>query len=108
MGTVGYALSMRVISRRRLREFWDSPAGQSAQQPLRAWFREAQQSRWKGPFEIKAEYPTASILKNGRVVFNISGNKYRLVTAIRYDLGIVFIRFVGTHAQYDRINAQEV
>ena len=99
---------MRVISRRRLREFWVTPAGQSAQQPLQAWFREAQQAHWKGPFDIKAEYPTASILKNGRVVFNISGNKFRLVTAIRFDLGIVFIRFVGTHSAYDRINAQEV
>ncbi len=99
---------MRVISRRRLREFWDSPAGQNAQQSLLAWFGEARQSRWKGPFDIKADYPKTSILKNGRVVFNIGGNKYRLVTAIRYDLGIVFIRFVGSHAQYDRINAQEV
>jgi mRNA interferase HigB len=89
---------MRVISRRSLREFWESPAGQAAQPSLRAWFREAQQAHWKGPFDIKAEYPTANILKNGRVVFNISGNKFRLVTAIRYDLGIVFIRFVGTHA----------
>ncbi len=99
---------MRVISRRRLREFWVSPLGHGAEQSLRAWYQEAQQSTWKGPFDIKAEYPTASILKNGRVVFNIGGNKYRLVTAIRYDLGIVFIRFVGSHAQYDRINAQEV
>lgn len=99
---------MRVISRRRLREFWESPIGHQSQQALRAWFREAQQASWKGLFDIKAQYPTASILKNGRVVFNIGGNKLRLVTAIRYDLGIVFIRFVGTHAQYDRINAQEV
>ena len=99
---------MRVISRRRLRDFWESPPGRGSQEPLRAWYREASQAAWKGPFEVKAQYPTASILKQGRVVFNIAGNKFRLVAAIRYDLGILFIRFVGTHAQYDRINAQEV
>lgn len=99
---------MRVISRRRLREFWETAPGRNAEQPLRSWFREAQQSVWTGPFDIKAQYPTASILKNGRVVFNVAGNRCRLVTAIRYDVGIVFIRFVGTHAQYDKINAQEV
>ncbi len=89
---------MRVISRRRLREFWDSPVGKGASEHLRSWFREARQADWRGPFDIKAEYPVASILKNGRVVFNINGNKFRLVAVIRYDLGIVFIRFVGTHA----------
>jgi mRNA interferase HigB len=75
---------------------------------LRAWYQEACRAVWKGPFEIKAQFPTASILRSGRVVFNIGGNKFRLVVAVRYDLGIVFIRFVGTHTQYDRINAQEV
>lgn len=99
---------MRIISRKRLREFWETRGGQGAEQPLRAWYREAAQAGWKGPFEVKAQYPTASILKEGRVVFNIGGNKFRLVAAVRYDLGIVFIRFVGTHAQYDRVNALEV
>jgi mRNA interferase HigB len=99
---------MRVISRRRLREFWESRAGQGAEQPLKAWYREAAQAAWKGPFEVRSQYPTASILKEGRVVFNVGGNKFRLIVAVRYDLGIIFIRFVGTHAQYDRINAQEV
>jgi mRNA interferase HigB len=99
---------MRVISRRRLRDFWESPIGRQSQQPLKAWFREARQASWKGPSELKGRYQTASVLKNGRVVFNICGNQFRLVTAIRYDLGIVFIRFIGSHAQYDRIDAQEV
>jgi mRNA interferase HigB len=99
---------MRVIGRKRLREFGETSAGRGGLQPLRSWFKEAQQATWKGPFDIKALYPTASILKNGRVVFNIGGNKYRLIVAVRYDVGIVFIRFVGTHAEYDRINAQEV
>jgi mRNA interferase HigB len=99
---------MRVISRRRLREFWKSPAGRGAEQPLRAWFQEAETASWRGPFDVKRAYPAASILKNGRVVFNIGGNKYRLVAAVRYDPSIVFIRFVGNHAQYDHIDAQEV
>jgi mRNA interferase HigB len=98
---------VRVISRKRLREFWESPLGQGSRQALQAWFWETRKAQWKNPYELKDEYPTASILKNGRAVFNISGNKFRLVAAIRYDLGIVFIRFVGTHSQYDRINAQE-
>ena len=99
---------MRVISRSLLREFWESPLGREAEQPLRVWFQEAEKASWSGPHEVKAQYPTASILKRGRVVFNIGGNKYRLVAAIRYEKGIVFTRFVGTHAQYDRIDAQEV
>jgi len=99
---------MRVISVRRLKEFWKSPAGRESERPLRAWFQEAREAAWKGPHDIKTKYPTASILKGGRVVFNIGGNKYRLVTVIFYDVNIVFVRFIGTHAQYDQIDAQEV
>ena len=97
---------MRIIARRTLREFWTRhPA---AERPLRAWFAEAQSTRWRGPADIKARYPSASLLADNRVVFNIGGNKYRLVVAIRYDARIVFIRFVGTHQQYDRIDVASV
>ena len=99
---------MRVISRRRLREYWETPAGRGSEQALRAWLEEAERAFWEGPYDVKAQYPTVSILKGGRIVFNIGGNKYRLVAAVRYDKGIIFIRFIGTHAQYDRIDAQEV
>jgi mRNA interferase HigB len=94
---------MRVISRRALREFWE--LHEDAEQPLRAWFKEARESEWSSPADIKARYASASILGDNRVVFNIKGNHYRLVVAVRYDLGIVFIRFVGTHEDCDRIDA---
>lgn len=97
---------MRIISRRRLREFWEEHADSEA--ALRAWFNEAKQARWETPADVKAQYASASFLANNRVVFNIKGNDYRLITAIRYDLGIVFIRFIGTHPEYDRIDATTI
>ena len=97
---------MRVISRRTLRQFWEDHP--DAEQALRAWFREVQQARWAGPAEIKARYASASFLPRDRVVFNIKGNSYRLIVAIKYAAGIVFIRFVGTHSDYDRVDASKV
>jgi mRNA interferase HigB len=99
---------MRIISRKALRLFWERPQHTDAEQPLRAWFREASRAVWKTPVEVKAAYRTASIVGNDRVVFNIAGNKYRLVVRINFAYRIVYIRFVGTHRQYDRINAKEV
>jgi len=99
---------MRIISRRTLREFWQKPAHRDARQPLAAWFKEAQKAAWRTPHNVKRTYATASILGNDRVVFNVGGNKYRLVVSIRYDLGIVLIRFVGTHAEYNGIDAEKV
>lgn len=72
---------------------------------MRSWFKETEDATWSSPSEIKARYASASLLPGNRVVFNIKGNRYRLVAAVRYDLGIVFIRFVGTHAEYDAIDA---
>ena len=97
---------MRIIARRTLREYWQKHA--DAEQPLRAWYAEAKAADWKSPAEIKARYASASILANNRIVFNIGGNKYRLIVAIRYDLGIIYIRFVGTHAAYDKIDAATI
>ena len=94
---------MRVIARRTLRQFWERH--RAAEGPLKAWFKEAKEASWTTPSKIKAVYSSASFLAGDRVVFNIKGNAYRLVVAVRYDLGIVFIRFVGTHAEYDRIDA---
>ncbi|MEK7475839.1 MAG: type II toxin-antitoxin system HigB family toxin [Candidatus Coatesbacteria bacterium] len=99
---------MRVIARSTLRSFWERSGYRDSEQPLRAWFAEARKADWKTPQQVKAQYRTASVIGNSRVVFNIDGNKYRLVVAVRYDLGIVFIRFVGTHSQYDRIRVEEV
>ncbi|MGP8281305.1 MAG: type II toxin-antitoxin system HigB family toxin [Desulfomonilaceae bacterium] len=98
---------MRIISMKKLREFWQHGHAE-AEKPLRSWYEEAKKAVWQGPADIKARYQHASLLAKNRVVFNISGNKYRLVVWIRYDKQIVFIRFVGTHAEYDQIDAQEI
>jgi mRNA interferase HigB len=97
-----------VISRKTLREFWERDDCKDSEQPLKAWFKEAEKADWATPADIKASYRSASILKNGRAVFNVGGNKYRLVVMIHYELHIVYIRFVGTHAEYDDIDANEV
>lgn len=108
MGTYVYSLhlNMRIIAIKSLREFWEEY--HDAEGPLRAWYVEAIAAQWKKPNDIKKKYKSASILGNNRAVFNIAGNKYRLVTAIKYEYQIVYIRFVGTHKQYDKINAKEV
>jgi mRNA interferase HigB len=101
-------MKMRVISVKRLRQFWQQKDYRDSEQALRAWYAEARKANWKGPHEIKAQYRSASIVGNDRVVFNICGNKYRLVVALKYDFGIVFVKFIGTHKQYDRINVEEI
>lgn len=99
---------MRVIARKTLMEFWKRPDCRDAEQPLRAWFHEARIAGWSAPADIKKYHRTASILGNNRVVFNVGGNKYRLVVAVKYRAHIVFIRFVGSHMEYNRINAEEI
>ena len=97
---------MRVIAKKTLRDFWDKHP--DCEQSLKSWYREAEKEIWKSPNVIKKHYPFASILENNRVVFNIKGNKYRLVIRINYEFGIIWIRFIGTHAQYDKINAEKI
>lgn len=97
---------MRVIARKTLREFWEREPG--AEESLKAWYAEAKNAEWKTSADVKATYRHASILKNSRVIFNIHGNTYRLIVAISYSAGIVYIRFVGTHTEYDKINAETV
>lgn len=91
-----------------LREFWSRPGRSDAEQPLRAWVSVAKAADWSRPAEIKATFRSADILANDRVVFNIGGNKYRLVVAVHYRGGRVFIRFIGTHAEYDKIDAKNL
>lgn len=95
---------MRVIAISTLRQFWESHP--DAEHPVKAWLDEVRQAQWKQPSDIKAQYRNASILKNRRVVFNIKGNDYRIVAAIAYRLGIVYVKFIGTHAVYDSIDAE--
>ena len=99
---------MRIISRRTLRVFWEKPGRKDAEQPLKAWFQEAVKANWKKPSDIKDQYRNASFVGNDRVVFNIAGNKYRLVVAVHYKKKIIFIRFIGTHSEYDKINVETV
>jgi mRNA interferase HigB len=97
---------MQIISRKRLIQFWERFP--DAEQPLRAWYTEARKASWKSPAEIKYRYRNASILPNCRIVFNIKGNTYRLVVIVEYKQEKVFIRFIGTHAEYDRIDATKI
>ena len=89
----------------RSRKWWSNVAQLGARE---AWHDEAARAAWKKPADIKAQYRNASILKNRRVVFNVKGNDFRLVVAVAYRIGVVYVKFVGTHAQYDAINAENV
>ncbi len=94
---------VRVIAKRTLREFWEKHA--SAEVPLKTWFDVAEKTDWATPHDVKATYAHASILPNDRAVFNIKGNDFRLVTWINYPKQIIFVKFIGTHAEYDNIDA---
>ncbi|RAR50645.1 UNVERIFIED_CONTAM: mRNA interferase HigB [Acidovorax defluvii] len=97
---------MRVIAVSTLRAFWERYP--DAEQPLKAWYEEATSSTWTQPADINAQYRSATVLKNGRVVFNIKDNDYRLIVAIAYKLQIVYVKFVGTHKEYDAVDAETV
>ncbi len=97
---------MRIIARRTLREFWTKHP--DVEQALKAWHREVERADWVHPGELKAAYPSASILANDRIVFNIKGNHYRLIVQINFAYRICFIRFIGTHADYDKIDATTI
>jgi mRNA interferase HigB len=97
---------MRVVAKKILRNFWGKHSDSEDQ--LKTWYKEASKAKWTNPTDIKNEYPKASILKAGRVVFNICGNKYRLITHINYLRQWVFIRFIGTHTDYDKIDAEKI
>jgi mRNA interferase HigB len=97
---------MRVVAKRPLREFWTKH--KDAEHQLKSWYSEASKALWKSPKDIKNEYPKASIIADNRVVFNICGNKYRLVVKISYTRGWVLIRFIGTHKEYDIINSEKI
>ena len=101
-----YICVVRVIAKSTLRIFWTKH--KDCEQQLKAWYKEAEESHWKGPNDIKREYPSAIFLQDKRVVFNIKGNNYRLVVRVNYDYGLVWIRFIGTHGQYDKINASKI
>ena len=97
---------MRIIARRTLREFWAQHG--EAKGPLEAWYMEVKHATWKTPTDVKARYPKASVVGGHRVVFKICHNKYRLVVLVKYAFETVYVRFIGTHDEYDRIDVKEI
>jgi mRNA interferase HigB len=97
---------MRIIALRVLRDFWN--AHPAAEIPLRSWYAAARRAAWRSPSDVKSAYRSASVIANNRIVFNVKGNDYRLVVAVHYNRGMMFIRFVGTHREHDKIDAAEV
>lgn len=97
---------MKIVAIKTLREFWARYP--DAEQPLLAWIDEVQRAQWTQPAEIKTQFRSASVLKNRRVVFNIKGNDYRLIVALAYRVGVAYVKFIGTHAAYDRVDAETI
>lgn len=99
---------MRVIAKSTIRKFWEQPAYGDSKGSLESWYEETIKANWLSPQDVKNQYGNASICGNNRVVFNIGGNKYRLVVEIQYQAGIVWVKFIGTHTQYDKITVENV
>ncbi len=97
---------MRIITKRTLREYWERHP--DARRPLLDWYKAAEQADWEAPRHIRERYPSANIIAGNRVVFNVKGNTYRLEVKVNYAYRMVYIRFIGTHAEYDAIDATEV
>ncbi|CAI6144133.1 MAG: hypothetical protein SPLUMA1_SPLUMAMAG1_01567 [uncultured Sulfurimonas sp.] len=99
---------MRIISKKRLKDFYEQSKYRDSKNALESWHREVLKLDWNNPNEIKMMYSNASVVGDTKVVFNIAGNKYRLIVTINYYAKIVFIKFIGTHKQYDKINIEEL
>lgn len=99
---------MRVIAKSTLVKFWEAPGQEDARAPLESWHDIATKAQWKAPQDVKDQFGNASICGNNRVVFNIGGNKYRLVVEMQYRAGIAWVKFLGTHKRYDQINVETV
>jgi mRNA interferase HigB len=97
---------MHIVTKKTLKNFWLTHA--DAEKPLRAWFHEAKAVRWRSFRDVKIDYPTADVLPGNRVIFDVKGNPYRLIVKIHYNTGYVYVRFIGTHAEYDRIDAATI
>jgi len=97
---------LRVIAKRTLREFWVKHS--DCEQQLKSWYKEVDRGYWKNLNDLKRTYPSLSILENGRVCFNIKGNSYRLIVRVNFNYQMMWIRFIGTHAEYDKIDAHKI
>jgi len=97
---------VRIIAKRTLRDFWTKHA--DSEQQLKAWYRETEKTEWENINDLKKDYPSASILQDNRIVFNIKGNNYRLIVKFNFEYQVCYIRFIGTHAEYDKIDANNI
>ncbi len=97
---------MQIIARRTLRAFWE--VNPPAEAPLRTWYALVAAADWTGPADVKAHFGSADFVGDNRIIFNIGGNKYRLIVHVAYTYKRVLVKFVGTHADYDKINAEDV
>ena len=99
---------MRIISVGTLKTFWERHGRRDAEQPLRTWVRVVKAAQWADPPAVKQMFGSADVLRDGRIVFDIGGNKYRLVAWVNYQYGVVYVRFIGTHRDYDAIDVQTI
>jgi len=99
---------MRIFNKSTLRNFWNKSERKDSEQSLLFWYNIAKKAEWKTSADVKAMFSHASIISSDRIVFNIAGNKYRLVVKINYDAQMIFIRFIGTHSEYDKIDVKKV
>jgi mRNA interferase HigB len=99
---------VRIIAKSTLKAFWQKQLYKDSEHPLKEWYQEASKADWKSPNEVKTQFGNVSIIGNKRLVFNIAGNKYRLIVSVNFKYKCMYVCFVGTHRQYDEINAEEV
>ncbi len=99
---------MRIIAKSTLRAFYEQVNYADSKSALKAWHHEVSKLQWSNPNDIKAQYRSASVVGGNKIVFNICGNKYRLIVSVNYDAGIVFVKFIGTHNAYDKVNIEEL
>jgi mRNA interferase HigB len=99
---------VKIISRPILRALWERAGCEDAKQPLLSWFKEVEKAAWQNAAEVKRLYGTADFVGDGRIVFNIGGNKYRLVVWVKYSIALVLIKWVGTHQEYDAVDVTKI
>ncbi len=99
---------MRIVSHRKLKEFYETPGREDARVALERWYHIVSEAQWRNLGEMKVDFPSVDYVGNQRYVFNIRGNKYRLVVVVKFVMGYVFIRFVGTHSEYDNIDCSTI
>lgn len=99
---------MHIISHRKLKDFYESPGREDAKAALERWYNVAVAAKWRNLSEIKDDFPSTDYVGNQHYVFDIRGNKYRLVVVIKFTIGRLFVRFVGTHTEYDKIDCSTI